>query len=146
MQPAGRLLLILGTVVMMSACGPLSTTTRVSEARVAIAAAEAVGAKEGAVYEYVSALEYLRKAREEEGYSDYQAAIDYAVQARTFAEKALERANARGELGTPPAVAPAAVLPAASPTPVKKPVVSEPIPSDPDAEDAPIGLPSGSAL
>lgn len=43
-----------------------------------------------APYEYYSAVEYLHKAREEVGYSDYQAAIDYAREARSFARSARE--------------------------------------------------------
>lgn len=53
-----------------------------------------------APYEYYSALEYLHKAREEVGYSDYEAAIEYAREARSFAHKArdiaLNRAQERG--------------------------------------------------
>lgn len=41
-----------------------------------------------APYEYYSALAFLSKAREEVGYSDYQAALKYARQARSFAKKA----------------------------------------------------------
>jgi len=53
-----------------------------------------------APYEYYSALEYLRKAREEVGYSDYQAAVEFAREARTFAGEArkiaIQRARERG--------------------------------------------------
>lgn len=53
-----------------------------------------------APYEYYSALEYLSKAREEVGYSDYQAAVEYARQSREFAFKArdisLNMAKERG--------------------------------------------------
>jgi hypothetical protein len=43
-----------------------------------------------APYEYYSAVEYLHKAREEVGYSDYEAAVDYAREARSFARSARE--------------------------------------------------------
>jgi hypothetical protein len=43
-----------------------------------------------APYEYYSAVEYLHKAREEVGYSDYEAAIEYAREARSFARSARE--------------------------------------------------------
>jgi hypothetical protein len=43
-----------------------------------------------APYEYYSALEYLHKAREEVSYSDYQAAIEYARESRSFARSAKE--------------------------------------------------------
>ncbi len=41
-----------------------------------------------APYEYFSALEYLHKAREEVGYSDYEAAVEFAREARILARKA----------------------------------------------------------
>jgi hypothetical protein len=41
-----------------------------------------------APYEYYSAIEYLEKAREEVGYSDYEAAVEYARSSRDFAQKA----------------------------------------------------------
>lgn len=72
-------------------CGPVTTTQRVADATVAVEAARGIDAERFATYEYVSAVEYLRKAREEEGYSDYQAAIDLAVEAREHAEKAKAR-------------------------------------------------------
>ncbi len=45
-----------------------------------------------APYEYYSALEYLHKAREEVGYSEYESAVDYAREARSFAKSAREHA------------------------------------------------------
>ncbi len=41
-----------------------------------------------APYEYYSAMEFRRKAREEAGYSDYEAAVKFAREARAFARKA----------------------------------------------------------
>ena len=49
-----------------------------------------------APYEYYSALEYLRKAREEVGYSDYEAAVEFARTARTFAVEARDISIRRG--------------------------------------------------
>lgn len=78
--------------VIAVGCGPVTTTQRVADATVAVEAARGVEAEQHATFEYVSAVEYLRKAREEEGYSDYQNAIDLAVRAREFAEQAKARA------------------------------------------------------
>jgi hypothetical protein len=50
-----------------------------------------------APYEYYSALEYLHKAREEVGYSEYEPAIEYAREARTFARKARDIALNRDQ-------------------------------------------------
>lgn len=41
-----------------------------------------------APYEYYSAVEYRKKAREEVSYSDYDAAVKYAREARVMAQKA----------------------------------------------------------
>jgi hypothetical protein len=53
-----------------------------------------------APYEYYAALEYLRKAREEVGYSEYEPAIEFAREARALARKArdiaLNRQRERG--------------------------------------------------
>lgn len=53
-----------------------------------------------APFEYYSALEYLHKAREEVGYSDYEAAVDFARAARKHAwearDIAVSRARERG--------------------------------------------------
>lgn len=50
-----------------------------------------------APYEYYSAVEYLHKAREEVGTSDYEAAIEYARKARIFAKKARDIALNRDQ-------------------------------------------------
>lgn len=53
-----------------------------------------------APFEYYSAIEYQHKAREEAGYSDYEAAIRFAREARKFARTArdiaLKRDRERG--------------------------------------------------
>ena len=48
-----------------------------------------------APFEYYSSLEYLRKAREEVGFSDYEAAADYARKSRTYAKKARDISHQR---------------------------------------------------
>ena len=97
----------LAAAMLLSACGPITATTTIAEATVAVGAADGVEAEKYAVYEYTSALEYLRKAREEEGYSDYQAAIDLAKKAKEYAEEARTRAMNNPERGLP-ATGPAA--------------------------------------
>lgn len=53
-----------------------------------------------APFEYYSAVEYVQKAREEVSYSDYEAAVEYAREARAYARKArdiaLHRSQERG--------------------------------------------------
>ena len=48
------------------------------DANIEIEKAKAVGADKLAVYQFVSAQQYLAKAREEQGYADYQVAVDLA--------------------------------------------------------------------
>ncbi|MDJ0763107.1 MAG: hypothetical protein QNJ97_08980 [Myxococcota bacterium] len=48
-------------------------------------------------YEYYSAMEYRRKAREEAGFSDYEAAVEFAREARAFARKARDIALNRDQ-------------------------------------------------
>lgn len=82
-------------------CGPVTSVTRIYDASVAIEAARAAQADRYAVYEFVSAVEYLKKAKEEEGYSDFQMAIDYAAKARKFADEARSRALSSPDRGLP---------------------------------------------
>ena len=58
-------------------------------------------AEEYATYEYVSAVQYLEKAKEEWSFSDYQHAEEYGERAREFAESALQRAIANPNRNLP---------------------------------------------
>lgn len=95
---------VLVTSLLTSACGPISTTLALRDAEAAIATARAADAQRYALYELTSADEYFRKAREEEGYSDFQAAIDLAQRALVFADKARERALKNPARGSGPVV------------------------------------------
>jgi outer membrane protein OmpA-like peptidoglycan-associated protein len=63
-------------VTLLGACGPTSAHLAIAEAQVALEAARGARAETYAVFEYTSAVEHLRKASEEEGYSDFDAAKD----------------------------------------------------------------------
>jgi len=83
-------------------CGAIEYSVVILQAHEAIAEAEVAGAgpledredcREGvdcwlAPYEYTFAVEHLRKAREEVGQADYQAAVELARAARDTARKA----------------------------------------------------------
>jgi hypothetical protein len=97
---AGRVLATALVAIGAAGCGPVTSTMTINEATVAVEAAQAVEADRYAVYEYVSAVECLQKAKEEEGFSDFQAAIDLARKSRDFAEKARQRALASPQRGT----------------------------------------------
>lgn len=79
-------------VVGWTGCGPVLATRELADAQVALEAARAARAETLAVYEFTAAEVCLQKAREEEGYSDFQAAIDLARRAKLRAEEARQRA------------------------------------------------------
>jgi hypothetical protein len=89
-----RAAVFLALSASVSACGPVSSTLALSDAESAIEAARAADARRYALYELTSAEEYFRKAREEEGFADYQDALDLAETARGFADRARARALA----------------------------------------------------
>lgn len=77
----------------LTGCGPVQSTQRISDAEVAFERARVVQAHEKAPYEYYSAKYYLHKAREEWGYSDFEASYDYARQAKQAADAAILKAK-----------------------------------------------------
>ena len=87
-----RLLLALLLIAPLAACGPIQSTSALVEADVEIEAARAAGAATTATYEFISAEAYLRKAREEVGYAQYEIAADFAAKARDVAREARKKA------------------------------------------------------
>lgn len=88
-----------------TACGPVQYIGQVTmRASDAVDQARAAGAERAAPYEYTMAVEYLHKAREEEGYADHQAAIRFGKYAETMANRATRMA--KGESEPPPLGAP----------------------------------------
>ncbi|TXD35998.1 DUF4398 domain-containing protein [Lujinxingia vulgaris] len=90
---AGRALLLVALGALLVGCGPIQATQRISEAEVAMERARVADADQHSPYEYTSAANYLYKAKEEWGYSQFEAAYDYATQARRAAESALINAR-----------------------------------------------------
>lgn len=80
-------------MAVLSGCGPVQSTQRISEAEVDFERARVVEAHQKAPYEYYSAKYYLHKAKEEWGYSDFEAAYDYARQAKEAARAAILKAK-----------------------------------------------------
>lgn len=85
----------------LSACGAVISTPTVHDADLAVEAARMEQAEEHATYEFVSAVQYLAKAKEEWGYSDFQHAEVYAQRAVEMATMALERAIANPNRNAP---------------------------------------------
>lgn len=82
-------------------CGPVQSTSRISDAKVAFARARVAEAHKKAPYEYYSAQYYLHKASEEWGYSDFEAAYDYASRAEEDAREATIKAKEDPWPGSP---------------------------------------------
>jgi hypothetical protein len=76
-------------VAVGTACGPVQYVSQVTQrASTELAAARSANADKLAPYEFTTAELYLHKAREEAGYSDYQAAIRFGKKAELMARKA----------------------------------------------------------
>lgn len=93
--------LLVTAVLTVAGCGPVQYVSQVTRrASREVAAAKSAGADKYAIYHYTLAVEYLRKAREEAGYADYQAAIRFGKKAETHAIRARKIAEERA--GTEP--------------------------------------------
>ncbi|HYO55721.1 DUF4398 domain-containing protein [Archangium sp.] len=99
-----RLLALVAAAGALAGCGPVRSTSHLLDAEVQIQAARTAGAEKLAPYEWTAANLYIRKAREEVSYSDYQAGVDFAEKAARFAAKARETAmaNANAEDASSP--------------------------------------------
>jgi len=86
-------LVVLAALSGAAACGPIVGGVDIVNANIALSAAETAGAKKSALYEYTAAREYLQKAREEYGYSDFWASRVYAEKAEGYAISARKKAE-----------------------------------------------------
>lgn len=93
--------LLIALTIALAACGPVRSTAQISDAEAALERARVVEAHTKAPFEYYSAKEYLRKAREEWGYSDFEAAKDYADEATRRAVDARNKAKENPYTGSP---------------------------------------------
>jgi len=109
--------LVLSVVVACAAgCGPVQYVSQVTQrASMEVAAAKSANADKLAPYEYTTAELYLHKAREEAGYSDYQAAIRFGKKAELMARKA-RRLAADSQGQAPPDDVGEPIDPSASPS------------------------------
>lgn len=85
-------LMVLLMLVGLWGCGPIMSTSKISEAKDALAKAESVNAEELAPYEYTSAQEFIKKADELWGYSKFGDSVDFAKRAIDFAKAAEKKA------------------------------------------------------
>lgn len=80
-------------MLLLTGCGPIMSTSNIEDAKDALAKAESVNAETRAPYEYTMAQEYLRKADELWGYSQFGYSADYAQKAIDMAKAAEEKAQ-----------------------------------------------------
>lgn len=86
-------LIMMAVLLLATGCGPIMSTGRISDAKEALAKAEAANAAERAPYEYTLAQEYLRKANELWGYSQFGYSSDYAQKSIEMSAAAEEKAQ-----------------------------------------------------
>jgi hypothetical protein len=92
-------LAILGTVLLL-ACGPVDYLSTVTlKATRALAEARTANAERLAPYEYWSAVEYLRMAKEMAAYADYLVANKYGEEAAKMATDARRLAAEKAQAG-----------------------------------------------
>lgn len=84
---------LLAAVLALSyGCGPVESTSLIVQSDTALQGAKTADGEKKSPYEYYAAEQYLHKAREKWGTSDFEYSIDYAREARDLAKQARERA------------------------------------------------------
>jgi hypothetical protein len=98
---AAVLALVAGAT-LSSGCGAVVARGRIIGAETAVAEATRAGADRKAVYQHTAAVLYLEKAREEESFARFGAAIRFGKKAQEFADNArLAAANAEPDRAEP---------------------------------------------
>ena len=88
--------------LVLTSCGPVQSTAKLLDASAALEAATRIEAYRWACFEYYSAWSHLKKAKEEHGYSDFEAATDLAERARAYAVRARDLARKFSVVGARP--------------------------------------------
>lgn len=89
----GLLAVAAGLLFGSLSCGPIRSTTSISQAEVEFERARVNEAYQKSPYEFFSSRYYLHKAKEEWGYSEFEASYEYADQAKEAAESARRRSE-----------------------------------------------------
>lgn len=76
--------------LLLVGCGPVQSTAGISSAEVYLERARVNDAEMYSPYEYYRAIHYLRKAKIEWGYSNFEASRDYANEAERAARAAYD--------------------------------------------------------
>ena len=77
-------------VCVLSACGPVASSSAVTDAEAALREAEAANAHRFAAFSYWSAVNYLEKAKQVEGHSEFGPATDFAIKSMELALRSVE--------------------------------------------------------
>lgn len=78
------------SLTLLESCGPIQVTSAVIKAEESIRTAKLQDADKYAPYEYALSQEYLKMAKERQGFSEYEAGTVFATKAQEAAEKAKE--------------------------------------------------------
>ena len=122
---------------LLGGCTAVKASIQLVSAEQALVRAETYGASESAEYEYIMALRYLEKAREEAGYSEFRMADALARQSAEWSDRAIIFVERRGRTNInlddfqnmPEAVPPPAPA-SLGPEPESEHVPPPPIPGD----------------
>ncbi len=88
-----RALLVGLGVALLIGCGPVQSTSGISEAETSLERARVHDAVDHSPYEYYRAELYLRKAKHAWGYSEFEKARDYAREARRAADASIDNTH-----------------------------------------------------
>ncbi|MEY3013003.1 MAG: hypothetical protein RIT45_1738 [Pseudomonadota bacterium] len=88
---------VLGASLASGGCGPVSTASTISDADRDLEECTSLEAERRAPYEFTKARALLEKAKELEGYGQYESATNFARQSRTMSEKAIDVARLAAE-------------------------------------------------
>ena len=103
-RTAATLLAALLSGLGLAACGPTQSTALIMDGDVQLESARTADAPKLAPYEFTAAEAYLYKAREEQGYLDFEVSIDYGRKCVKFANEARQKAMAARNEGALPTV------------------------------------------
>ena len=90
-----RHLILFFLLLEVLSCGAVNSTTAIIDARRQIELAKAKEADIYASYEFTKATLYLKKAKELQGYTEYQQSVIYAINAKDHAKASVKEGMAR---------------------------------------------------
>ncbi len=89
------LLIAFSFMAMLVSCGPVKSTMVINDTERLLDRAQTIQAdkKLSSKYYYYAAEEYLKKAKDEEGHSDFESAEHFGKKALNLARKAVKKAK-----------------------------------------------------